>query len=165
MGTTNSETKKAIQNEGCTHLCRNNSTLLLRRHRENRSPVLIKVCFTELSSIAHYSWESGLHANKVTRLRKRTSTKPPKLRQHRTFQNRREPIRIIPRYLHSWIQVKTIFLREQGSCLPAKPSPGEHITVWESWSTRDINKSKIKLKRRTWRTHFVSRMALFFPAR
>lgn len=91
--------------------------------------------------------------------------KPPKSRQHRTFQNRREPIRIIPRYLHSRIQVKTIFLREQGSCLPAKPSPGEHITVWESWSTRDINKSKIKLNGgHDERTSFHA-WPCFFPAR
>lgn len=78
MKTTKGETKKTIQNEGCTHLWRNNSTLLLLRrtlhwHRESRCPVLIKVCFTGLSSIAHYSGESGLDADKVSQVLKRTS--------------------------------------------------------------------------------------------
>lgn len=45
----------------------------LRWHQETRCSVLIKVCFSELSSTARYSGESGPHANKVDRALKRTS--------------------------------------------------------------------------------------------
>lgn len=135
MKTTKGETKETIQNEGCTHLWRNNSTLLLLRRTlrwqgERRCPVLIKVCFTGLpprsliiqESLDSMRTKSARHWN--------APPKTPKSMQYRAFQNRREPIRITPQHMHSRIQVKTIFLQEQGSCLPAKPSPEERILEW-----------------------------------
>ena len=98
----------------------------LRWHQEGHCSVLIKVWFSELSSRAHYSGESGPVQAKST------GTKMH-LQGHLNGcsvglpQTAEKPIRFAPQHLHSSIQVKTRFLHEEAGCLPVQPSPGEHI--------------------------------------
>lgn len=165
MKTTKGETKKTIQNEGCTQLWRNNSTYFPQYPALASGELLpcpnSRVSLNSPRLLIIRESLGSMHTKSTGYWN--APPKTPRSMQPQAFQNRREPIRITPQHMHAWNQVKTIFLHESSSCLPAKPSPAEHILVRERRARHAINKKKKQdqIKQGTRWTRFISCMAGF----